>query len=181
MRSILDVILFWAERKLPDTKSIWVSDLRDEAKHISGIVSRQHFLWSGVLTAIGQVLRIRFGIQRVGQTLLGLALLTLCLGGLFITKDMPDDVVRTVFYGALGLYAFVGGLVFLNLNVMRRFTFICGLGLIILSIALRLNLLPALEPHSGFLRAFALEAAFMMAGLFVAASYLGWIKDPDHA
>ena len=32
-----------------------------------------------------------------------------------------------------------------------------------------------------FLRAISIEAVFIMAGLYIAASYLGWIEEGRHA
>lgn len=181
MSSVLETILVWAEAQLPEDRRIWISDLRSEAKHVPDRFARQRFLWSGTLAAIGQVLRIRLGVRRVGQMLLGAALLLLCLGGLIITKDMPDDIVRTTFYGALILYGAAGGLAVIDLRLMKLYTFACGFFLVAINIILGLDILPSLGANSEFLQAFALEAAFMMGGLFVAAAYLSWAEDPGHA
>lgn len=181
MTSFLNRVLKTVERQLPEADHMWISDLRAEAQHIHGTFARQLFLSSGVLAAIGQILRARFGVQRVGQTLLGLALLMLCLGGLVIAKGMSDDIVKTTFYCALILYTVAGSLVFLDLRLTRRFTFGCCLILMTICSGLSLNLFPELSVHFEFLRAFALEAAFMMGGLFIAASYLGWVGKADHA
>lgn len=180
MNFILEKILHWAERQLPESKRMWIPDLRTEAKHIPGNLKAFAFLWSGTIAALGQILRFRIGVQRVGQTLLGLALFLICLGGLIITKDMPNDIVKMTFYGALTLYALAGSLIILDLRLMKRFTLGCSLILVTVCVLLGLDLFPAMGVHSEFLSAFALEAAFMMAGLFVAASYLGWIEEVAH-
>jgi len=178
---MLEKVLLWAERQLPESQRTWISDLRTEAGHLPGNLAKLAFLWSGVIAALGQILRYRIGVRRVGQTLLGLALFLLCLGGLIITKDMPNDIVKITFYGALTLYALAGSLILLDLRLMKRFTFVCSLILVAVCVLLGSDVVPALGVHSEFLSAFALEAAFMMAGLFVAASYLGWIEEVEHA
>jgi len=101
MSGILDKALIWAERQLPDGKSLWITDLRYEANHIPGSLARQRFLWSGILAALGQVLRVRVGVQQVGQTLLGLAILAFCLGGLIVAPNIETAVVKQTFYTIL--------------------------------------------------------------------------------
>lgn len=180
MSGTLDHVLNWAARQLPEGENIWISDLRYEARHIEGRLSRLWFLWSGVLAATGQVLRHRVGVQRIGQMLIGFALLTLCVGGLLIAQNMPDDIVKTTFYGALILYALVGGLFMLDLNLTKRFTLLSAVCLLTLSFLFGMNIFPVPETHAVFLGAFALEAGCIMAGLTIAARYLGWVEDASH-
>lgn len=174
MSGILDKVLVWAERQLPDSKSMWISDLRSEAGYIPGGLARQRFLWSGVLAALGQVLRVRVGVQRVGQMLLGLAVLTLCLGGLIIGPNIETAVVKQTFYAVLPVYALTGGLALLNLNWMRRFA-LCCIGVVgIFWLSAGLEVFSAMDAPIHFFRAFAVETACILAGLFIAASYLSW-------
>ena len=180
MSDCLDRILNWAARQLPEGENIWISDLSSEARHVDGRLSRLWFLWSGVLAAMSQVLRYSIGVQRVGQMLIGLALFTLCIGGLLIAQNMPDDILKTTFYAALILYTLAGGLFILDLNLTKRFTLMFALSLLILSFAFGTNILPVSETHAVFLGAFALEAGCIMAGLFIVASYLGWVEDASH-
>lgn len=180
MSITLDHVLNWAARQLPEGEDIWISDLRSEARHIDGRLSRLLFLWNGVLAATGQVLRHRIGVQRIGQMLIGCALLTLCAGGILIAENMPDDIVKITFYGALFLYSLAGGLVIFDLNLAKRFTLMCALCLLSLSFILWMNILPVPDTHVGFFRAFALEAGCIMAGLTIAARYLGWVEDASY-
>jgi len=161
MSITLDHVLNWAARQLPEGEDIWISDLRSEARHIDGRLSRLLFLWNGVLAAM----------QRIGQMLIGCALLTLCAGGILIAENMPDDIVKITFYGALFLYSLAGGLVIFDLNLAKRFTLMCALCLLSLSFILWMNILPVPDTHVGFFRAFALEAGCIMAGLTIAARY----------
>ena len=180
MSDYLDRVLKWAARQLPDGENIWISDLRSEAQHIDGHLARLCFYWSGVMAAMGQVLRHRLGVQRVGQILVSLALFTLCVGGLLIAQNLPDDIVKATLYLALSLYALAGGFVIFDLNLTKRFTLICALCLITLSFALGMNIFPVPDTHAEFFGAFALEAASIMVGLCIAASYLGWVEDTHH-
>jgi hypothetical protein len=104
MTHILETFLAWAARQLPEEKRVWISDLRAESKHIPGQFARQRFMLSGVVAAMGQILRVRFGVQRVGQTLLGAALLLLCIGGSIVATGIENHVVRTAFAFVMPLY-----------------------------------------------------------------------------
>lgn len=181
MRSILDMVLTWAERRLPEDRQAWISDLRAEAKHVPAGLARMRFQWSGLLAAIGQVLRARVGVERVGQTLLGLALFTFCLGGLYMAPKIENAVVRMTFYSVLPLYAVTGGLAFLNLNLMKRFTACCIIALGVFWLISGLEFFTSMDAPVYFFRAFAIEVALIMTGLFIAASYLGWVIEGDHA
>lgn len=180
MSDYLDRVLNWAARQLPDGENIWIADLRSEAQHINGHLARLCFYWSGVMAAMGQVLRHRLGVQRVGQMLIGFALLAFCVGGVLIAQNMPDDIVKATLYVALSLYALAAGFVIFDLNLTKRFTLICALCLTTLSFAFGVNILPVPDTHAEFFGAFALEAASIMAGLCLAASYLGWLEDTYH-
>ena len=180
MSGILDKALIWAERQLPDGKSLWITDLRYEANHIPGSLARQRFLWSGILAALGQVLRVRVGVQQVGQTLLGLAILAFCLGGLIVAPNIETAVVKQTFYTILPVYALTGGLAFLSLNWMKGFTGGCILALGLFWLVSGLEFFATTDAPIWFFRAFAIEASVIMAGLFIAASYLSWIEDAKH-
>jgi len=177
MISLLENILLLAERQLPKRRSMWISDLRSEAAHIPGAFAGMCFLLSGVLAALGEVLRVRIGVQRVGQTLLGLAVLTFCLGGLVIGPSIENAVVKQSFYTVLPIYALAGGLALLNLNLMRHFTALCIGALGLFWLIAGLDVFADMDAPVYFFRAFALESAGIMTVLFIAASYLRW-ADP---
>lgn len=181
MSAILKNILVWAERQLPEDKRMWISDLRSDARHIPSGMARQRFLWSGVLAALGQVLRIRFGVQRVGQALLGLVLFSGCLIlGVFV-MNMEDSVVKMAFYGLLAIYTVTSALTFLNLRMLKCFTVVCSLTFATLWGVSWMTFFASLDVPVDVLRALMLEAAVMMTMLFIAASYLGWIEEADRA
>ena len=181
MSAILETILVWAERQLPEGKRIWISDLKSEAKHIPEGLARQRFLWSGTLAALGQVLRIRVGVQRVGQTLLGLALFTFCLGGLYMAPSIENAVVRMTFCGALPIYLVLGSLALLNISLMKRLTVCCILILGLFWLISGLEFFTSMDAPVYFFRAFAIETALIMTGLLIAASYLEWVESANHA
>ena len=180
MSAILETVLVWAERQLPKDKRIWISDLKSEAKHIPEGLARQRFLWSGTLAALGQVLRVHVGVQRVGQTLLGLALFTFCLGGLYMAPSIENAVVRVTFYSALPIYLVLGGLALLNINLMRLFTVCCILILGLFWFISGFEIFTSMDAPVYFFRAFAIESALIMTGLFIAASYLNWVESANH-
>ena len=181
MTDWLDAILMLAALKLPESKAGWVEDLRHEARHVPGGLQRFRFLGSGVAAALGELLRINVGPKRVGQGLVGLALLGLCFSIGMAALATEDKIVQTVFYSVLPLYGLACGLIVFNLRLLRIYTVFCSLLLIIVFLALGLPSFDAGEFPIRFLRAFAFEGSFIMAGLFVAASYLNWIEDVKSA
>ena len=177
MSSVLEILLIWAEGQLPESKRMWISDLRSEAKHIPGTLARQRFLWSGAAAAIGQLMRLKFGVQRVGQTLLGVALLMFCLGGLYMAPTIENNIVRISFYSVLPIYGLTAALFLFNLHLMKRFAVGC-IGLLGLFWSVSgLDYFTAMGIPVHFFRAFAVEVAFVMTVLFIAASYLGWAEE----
>lgn len=181
MTPILESVLLWAERQLPEDRRMWISELRSESKHIVGGFARQQFILSGIIAAMGQILRLNFGVQRVGQILLGVALITMCLGGIYMAPSIENDVVRTSFYGVLPVYAATAGLAFFNLKLMKRFAGFCIIALFAFWLISGLEVFTSMDAPVYFFRAFALETVMIMAGLFIAASYLGWAGEADHA
>jgi len=181
MSAFLDKLLARLETQLPEAKGDWISDLRTEAAHIPAGLARIRFQGDGVLAAFGQLLRFKFGTQKIGQLLLASALYILCLGGFFIMANMPDDYVKTIFYCILPLYALAGTLAVLSLRLMKRFTLVCSLLLLMTWAVLGLDSVTVTDAPIAFMRAISIEAAFMMAGLFIAASYLSWLDGAEHA
>ena len=181
MKSILDVILKWTERRLPEDKQVWVSDLRAEADHVPAGFARLRFQWSGLLAAVGHLLRFRFGPQKMGQLLLSCALIILSLGGIIFAVGIEDDTVRRAFHFVISLYALAGGLAAFDLSWMRRFTASCSLIFGLVWMVSGLGVFPPMQAPAEFLRAFSLEVSFIMAGLLIAASYLSWIEEVDAA
>ena len=181
MTHILETVLAWAKRQLPEENRVWISDLRAESKHIPGRFARQKFMLSGVVAAMGQILRVRFGVQRVGQTLLGAALLLLCIGGSIVATGIEDHVVRTAFNFVMPLYAAAGALAMSSLRGMKYFTCACSLIFALIWLVSGLEALTSLDIPIAFLRAFTIEVSFIMAGLFIAASYLDWAEEAGPA
>lgn len=179
MNFIFETVLLWAERQLPEHQRMWISDLRSEAKHIPRNLARQRFLWSGAMAAIGQVMRVRIGVQRVGQSLLGAALLMFCLGGIYMAPSIENEVVRLSIYSVLPIYALTAGLALLNLNLMKNFALSCIFALSLFWLISGLDVFSEMNAPIYFFRAFAVEVAFIMTGLFITASYLGWVDNAD--
>jgi len=181
MSAFLDKLLEVIEAQLPEVNRHWISDLRQEAAHIPAGFTRMRFQGSGLLAAIGQLLRVRFGPQKLGQWLLGAALSFLCLGGFLFAGGIEQDIVRTAFYCVLPVYFLTGILTVLNLVWMKRFSLIFSFLFCVVWAGLSLQWFPIKDFPIEFLRAFTLEAAFIMAGLFIAATYLSWMEEADHA
>ena len=181
MSVLLDKLLKLAEGYLPETKGDWITDLRAEAMHIPAGFSRMRFQWSGILAAMGHLLRAKFGPQMMGQMLLASALYILCLGGMVFSRGIEDDIVKTTFYCVLPFYALAGSLAVANLGWMKRYTVICGFLFCVVWALLGFDMLAPPDAPIDFLRAFVIEAAFIMIGLFIAASYLSWMEEATDA
>ena len=106
-----------------------------------------------------------------------------CLVGLVYTATAPDESVKVMFTFIFLIYAVAAVLAVLNLNVLKRFALVCSFLWAVTWVVLSLGVFDfdsSLVPIP-FLRAISIEAAFIMASLFIAASYLGWIEDGRHA
>ncbi len=181
MSAVLDKILAWAERQLPDERQIWISDLRAEAKHIPSGSTRIGFQWSGIMAATGYLLRVKYGPQKIGQLLLATALIILSLAVLASAGAMEDKSVQTVFYVIGPLYAFAATLAATNLRLMKRYTGFFSVVFAVMFVASGLEIVTAIDVPVIFLRALTLEASCFMAGLFIVASYLSWVGKGDAA
>ena len=172
MTGILDMVLGWAAKRAPDTQGDWIEDLQHEAQHIPAGFRRQHFLWSGVQAAFGEILRVSIGPRRLGQWLLGLAGGIMCCLGFIASVRLEDPVVKTAFFLLLTLYGIAAGLAVLNLNLLKRFAAGSSLCLIALWALLGLRVLPTGDLPVLYMRALSIEASVVMMGLCIAAYYL---------
>ena len=177
----LDAILVWAAARLDETQNLWIEDLRQEARHVPKGVSRYRFLCSGVLVALGAVLYLSMGPKRVGQALIGTSIFVLCLALFLFTQKLNDPTAKLVVYIVLGLYAIAAALMMLNLRRLKGFALGSSFSLCGIWMALGHSQLVPPDAPLDWIRAFTLEAAVFMVGLFIAASYLGWLEDGRHA
>ena len=177
----LEKILIWAAARLPDSQAVWIEDLRHEAQHIPAGMRRIYFLWGGVQAAIGEILRVSVGPRRLGQALLGFALISFSLAVIIFAMRVHEPAAQFTIYGACVLYIIAGVLTVLDLRLLKRFTLCVCLCLGLVSLSLGLPYFAAMDIPLAFLRAFTFEASGIMFGLFIAASYLAWVENPDHA
>ena len=182
MSQILDKLLGILQGQLPKTQGAWLSDLRAEAAHIPAGFARFRFQWSGVLAAIGHILRFRVGVQKIGQILLAYALTIFFWAGLIYTVNAPHDAeIKLVLNFMFPLYQIAAVFAVTSLGILKRFTSVCSVLWAVVWVILSLGLLGSSSLPIDFLRAISIEAACIMAGLFIAASYLEWIEDGRHA
>jgi len=182
MSQILDNFLGTIQNKLPETDRNWLSDLRLEAAHIPSGIKRMQFQWSGVLAGSGRLLRVCVGVQKMGQILLGLALSIFFLVGLIYTANAPHDgMTKMVLNIAFPLYQIAAVFAVTSLSLLKRFTWTCSVLWAVVWVVLSLGLFDSSSAPMTFLRAISIEAAFMMAGLFIAANYLDWVEEARHA
>ncbi len=182
MSQILDKLLGVLQSKLPETKGVGLSDLRAEAAHIPAGFTRVSFQWSGVLAAIGHILRFRVGAQKMGQILLAFALTIFFWTGLIYTVNAPHDgEIKLVLNFVFPLYQIAAVFAVTSLGILKRFTSVCSVLWAMVWVILSLGVLGSSSLPIDFLRAIAIEAACIMAGLFIAASFLEWIEDGRHA
>ena len=180
MSQTLDKLLGLIQGKLPETKGVWLSDLRLEAAHIPAGLSRMRFQWSGLLAAIGHLLRLRVGVQKMGQILLAMALSIFYFVGLIYTVNAQSDYIKLILNLTFPLYAIAAVFAVVNLGFLKRFTLICSFLWAVAWVVLSLGVFDTSSAAMVFLRAISIEAAFIMASLFIAASYLGWVEEGRH-
>lgn len=180
MSCILDRALAWAERRLPKEKHIWIYDLRAEAEYIPSGLPRMSFQWSGIMAAAGHLLRIKYGPQKMGQFLLAMALIMFNLAILTTAAGIEDNFMQTAFYLVVPLYTLAASLAVINLRWMKRYTIFFSFVFAVMFGVLDLRPFTSIDVPVIFLRALTLEASFLMAGLFIAGSYLSWIEDARH-
>ena len=181
MTDFLERILVWAAARLPETQGAWIEDLRQEARHVPAGFRKFQFLWGGVLAALGAVLYLSIGPKRVGQTLIGASIVVLCLAVFMFTFNVSDPTAKLMVYSVLLLYGVAATLMMLNLRLLKGFALGSSFSLGGIWIALgRSRLVPDDVPLD-FIRAFTIEAAVFMIGLFIAASYLDWLEKAEHA
>ena len=180
MSQTLDKLLDFIQGKLPETKGVWLSDLRLEAAHIPAGLSRMRFQWSGLLAAIGHLLRLRVGVQKMGQILLAMALSIFYFVGLIYTVNAQSDYIKLILNLTFPLYAIAAVFAVVNLGFLKRFTLICSFLWAVAWVVLSLGVFDTSSAAMVFLRAISIEAAFIMASLFIAASYLGWVEEGRH-
>jgi len=180
MSQTLDKLLDFIQGKLPETKGVWLSDLRLEAAHIPAGLSRMRFQWSGLLAAIGHLLRLRVGVQKMGQILLAMALSIFYFVGLIYTVNAQSDFIKLILNLTFPLYAIAAVFAVVNLGFLKRFTLICSFLWAVAWVVLSLGVFDTSSAAMVFLRAISIEAAFIMASLFIAASYLGWVEEGRH-
>lgn len=180
MSQTLDKLLGFIQGKLPETKGVWLSDLRLEAAHIPAGLSRMRFQWSGLLAAIGHLLRLRVGVQKMGQILLAMALSIFYFVGLIYTVNAQSDFIKLILNLTFPLYAIAAVFAVVNLGFLKRFTLICSFLWAVAWVVLSLGVFDTSSAAMVFLRAISIEAAFIMASLFIAASYLGWVEEGRH-
>ena len=177
----LERILIWAAARLPDSRAVWIEDLRHEAQHIPAGMRRIYFLWGGVQAAMGEILRVSVGPRRLGQALFAGGGVAMCCVGLVAAVKVEDPVVKSAFYGLLVLYAIAASLAVLNLKRLKQFSFGASFCLAVLWVFLGAqSFLPADLPIV-YLKALSIEASVVMMSLFIGASYLAWVETPDHA
>lgn len=181
MSLILERVLAWAAARLPETHGVWIEDLRQEAKYVAQGVRRFRFLWGGVMAALGAVLYLSVGPKRVGQVLLGASVSMLCLMVFMFTLKINDPTAKLIVCGVLALYTIAAGLVVLNLRLLKGFALGSSFSLAGIWLALgSSSLIPSHAPID-FIRAFTIEAAVFMIGLFIAATYLAWAETSKHS
>lgn len=177
----LDWILIWAAARLPDEQGAWVDDLRHEAQHVPKGFRRLKFLWGGVFAALGAVLFVSIGPKRVGQALIGTSIGVLCLAVFIFTLKIEEPIAKLVIYGVMGLYMVAGGLVMTNLRYLKGFALGSSFSLCAIWAALGASRLVPPDAPLEFMRAFTIEAAVFMMGLFIAATYLDWMEKAENA
>ena len=116
----------------------------------------------------------------MGQILLAMALSIFYFVGLIYTVNAQSDFIKLILNLTFPLYAIAAVFAVVNLGFLKRFTLICSFLWAVAWVVLSLGVFDTSSAAMVFLRAISIEAAFIMASLFIAASYLGWVEEGRH-
>ena len=172
-RRIFDYI----EPIMPDAKKDWLLDMQAETLHIQNPFKRAWFVFGCLRVALGLILCDRFGVKRVGQILLGIAVISFSLVASVFTSARFGPEIAIPVYVLLCVYGIAGGLSLLSLYWMRRF--LC-LAIASLSFVWLFMTFIATTAHKAFIAALSVEAILIMLVLYVAAAFLDWSGGAEH-
>ena len=181
MNHILDKLLKRVSERFPDSCGVWIDDLRLESRHVPAGFRRTRFLWGGVKAAFGEILRLTVGPKRLGQALFAVAGFAVCLMLYAAAILQEDPAVKSALFLLIVVYGFAAGLAAFNLKILKRFTLCGSLAFLVSWVGLAAPTLATAELPLAFLRALSLEACGVMIALFIGASYLDWVENPNHA
>jgi len=177
MTYLTDRIFKFVEPFVPEGKKEWLFDMHSESRHIRNPVKHVRFVFGCVRATLGLILHDRFGVKRVGQILLGAAVLSFSLLGVIFTSSRFSPEIATPVYFLLLVYGIAGGLGLLSLDWMRRFL---GLSIVSLSLVWLFMTFISTTAHKAFIAALSIEAILIMTILYAAAGFLAWSDGAEH-
>ena len=177
MKHLTYRIFDYLEPIMPEAKKDWVFDMRAETLHIQNPIRRALFVFGCLQVALGLILHARFGVRRVGQILLGIAVISFSLVASVFTSARFGPEIAIPVYVLLCVYGIAGGLSLLSLYWMRRF--LC-LAIASLSFVWFFMTFIATTAHKAFIAALSVEAILIMLVLYVAAAFLDWSGGAEH-
>ena len=170
-------IFDYLEPIMPDAKKDWLLDMQAETLHIQNPFKRAWFVLGCLQVALGLILYDRFGVRRVGQTLIGTAILVSSIfGTVFIATSFNSDLAPPV-YVLLLIYSFAGVLALTSLYWMKRYLVLAILSLS--SVWLFLIFISTVA-QKAFLTALTFEAVMIMTAFYVAATFIDWSGGAEH-
>jgi len=175
------MIFDWIERLLPDDKQDWARDMRAEFDYIPKGLSRTLFQFGCLRAAIEEFIKHNIGLQRVGQGLIALGLMTLSFGCLAMAAGWDDQNITRPLYGLCGLYSLTAILTWVDLEKMKQFSLSVGIVLTLVWGLFNLPYLALSLPEQDYVRALSIEAAVLMFALYISGVYISWIGETRHA
>jgi len=179
MSSIPEKLMALVNYIFPESKRGWVEAMSAELAHIEGRSSRIVFASGCLQTAIGVAARTRLGLSLIGRGLVAAALLPMSLYGVWFAGTFENIRFQQIITVSSTLYLIAAVLCLISLKVMRAYA---AIGVCLSMVAwgvIKLKDFGLTDLPHETLSAIALESIALMGGLFVVASYLHLLHDPE--
>lgn len=176
--------LKWAEFLMPKKQHVWLSAMRAELSHITSPAERQRFAIGCFVAALNAALKSRKGLNYTARIGGGFMILAMSSYGIISSAGLasaPETLVLSKIIIGLCLFYIGGaGLLIASLKGLKVYAS-TGFGCAAIGWIYCLAVRPKIDGVSAeFLTALNLEAAFLMASLFLASIYLNWLYSPEN-
>ncbi len=180
-----DSWLIWASKFIPENRRDWLAAMRAEYISLDDPDARRQFARGCFKAVLVEWVQSRHGLNLLGRAGGSICLILLAVFGFLSARKMGLDPEREL-SGYAGIIstvcvAYLGAGIMLLLSVRATKYFAAGGFFMAMASLLWFQISqPVMDGVSAkFLSAISLETSGLMAALFMACLYLGWLYDPD--
>ncbi len=179
MKHFPTLCLSYAHRIMPDHKKGWAEAMAVELSYIEADRARVSFALGCLRTAVGVSARTRKGLSFIGRGLVASALLLVTVYMTILALMWPSPQVAQLILLLCGFYAVAGVLCAVSVPAMRLYVALLALAGSGAWVVIKIKHIETLDLPHAFLSAVMIEAVGVMCALFIAASYLQLLQDPE--